>query len=519
MQSGFWRFPRQKPRNIGETEAGLVKNLAAVSPKEFAKSPPPANNNQPAPNPQSKKSNQFLQNDAPTEIIEEIFTWIRPIRVGQLKRTCRRFNECLRGPAFVDLNIQRTLGPRFTAAIARLGALKTLGRFPNDWDWDALYLLPPSFWPLYAAKAFASLENATFYASKFLYTQVAEAVFHAPALVTVFAVNLDSRFLNILAKSCVQLSNLTFRNFDRFEIALTGFTNLVKLDFSKCSQSFGVLSAQDIAEMSRLRDLSLSGCSNVSFESLDSLLQLEQLEHLQLDQIDMNHAQISHFWKLQKLKTLTLSDCGVNGSLTDNLLQLTALETLILKNNSITGPIPAGLRVLKCLKTLNLSNNKLSGQLPADIKYLAHLGNLDVSYNQLDGPLPLPSPLFIAPAKWNLQDNKFEGIIPFMLFNDNLCTLDVSNNRLSGEIPKSISNAKYLQHLNLSGNRFSGTIPSDFANLKSLNTLLLDRNNFSGSVPVDLIRMPSLVKLDLSENQLSDEFDWKKYWVLNEGGN
>lgn len=83
----------------------------------------------------------------------------------------------------------------------------------------------------------------------------------------------------------------------------------------------------------------------------------------------------------------------------------------------------------------------------------------------------------------------------------NLVDLDLSNNRLSGLVPGSISSCISLQRLLLGRNSFHGEIPQGLSPLKGLQDLDLSRNNFSGPIPSFLGEL-RLVQLNLSFNEL-----------------
>ena len=84
-----------------------------------------------------------------------------------------------------------------------------------------------------------------------------------------------------------------------------------------------------------------------------------------------------------------------------------------------------------------------------------------------------------------------------------LKSIDLSSNRLTGEVPKEVGYLVGLVSLNLSRNNFHGKIPSEIGNLGLLEFLDLSRNNFSGSIPSTLSNIDSLGVLDLSNNNLS----------------
>lgn len=50
--------------------------------------------------------------------------------------------------------------------------------------------------------------------------------------------------------------------------------------------------------------------------------------------------------------------------------------------------------------------------------------------------------------------------------------LDLSQNKLSGDIPASLGNLKGVKQLNISYNRLSGNIPQSFRDLESIETLI-----------------------------------------------
>jgi hypothetical protein len=71
------------------------------------------------------------------------------------------------------------------------------------------------------------------------------------------------------------------------------------------------------------------------------------------------------------------------------------------------------------------------------------------------------------------------GSIPPSIGKLNPYGLDLSNNKLCGDIPSSIGNLKFLDDLNLSHNKLSGKIPSSIANLPSLFSLDLSHNELT----------------------------------------
>jgi len=87
----------------------------------------------------------------------------------------------------------------------------------------------------------------------------------------------------------------------------------------------------------------------------------------------------------------------------------------------------------------------------------------------------------------------------------NLGLLDLSDNRISGEIPSSLGECHSLQYLNTSRNFLQGKIPPLLEKLSGLQVLDLSHNNFSGSIPKFFESMRGLASLNLSFNNLEGD--------------
>ncbi|KAF8388374.1 hypothetical protein HHK36_027040 [Tetracentron sinense] len=84
-------------------------------------------------------------------------------------------------------------------------------------------------------------------------------------------------------------------------------------------------------------------------------------------------------------------------------------------------------------------------------------------------------------------------------------SIDLSSNKLTGEIPEDITSLLQLGTLNLFMNSLNGKIPEKIGNLKMLETLDLSRNQLSGSIPQSLSSLTFLSHLNLSHNNLCGE--------------
>ncbi|KAH9707159.1 putative LRR receptor-like serine/threonine-protein kinase [Citrus sinensis] len=87
----------------------------------------------------------------------------------------------------------------------------------------------------------------------------------------------------------------------------------------------------------------------------------------------------------------------------------------------------------------------------------------------------------------------------------NLGFIDISEDKLSGEIPSSLGSCILLVQLIMNGNFFQGNIPSSFSSLRGIENLDLSWNNLSGRIPKYLENFPFLQNLNLSFNHFEGE--------------
>uniref|UniRef100_A0A2P2IK75 Protein kinase domain-containing protein n=1 Tax=Rhizophora mucronata TaxID=61149 RepID=A0A2P2IK75_RHIMU len=122
---------------------------------------------------------------------------------------------------------------------------------------------------------------------------------------------------------------------------------------------------------------------------------------------------------------------------------------------------------------------------------------------------------FVGVTCWNRQENRIvrlelegmqlSGQFPeSLMYCQNLQTLDLSSNALSGTIPTQICSwLPYLVSIDLSKNDLSGTIPPDLAKCSYLNNLILSNNRLSGPIPVELAYLGRLKIFSVANNGLT----------------
>ncbi|KAJ9561328.1 hypothetical protein OSB04_006488 [Centaurea solstitialis] len=245
----------------------------------------------------------------------------------------------------------------------------------------------------------------------------------------------------------------------------------------------------------------------------------------------------------QEINHLHLGSNKFTGSIPDAFRNLTNVYTLDIGNNSLSGRIPEFIGELSSLRILILRKNNFSGSIPKQLCQLSNVSLLDLSTNSLSGSIPSClhnfigsfDPVFIG--KWlNAYGNSIQYYYQSDLFRlydslvgsdifetqdevqftikthsrsykghllDLMVGLDLSCNKLVGEIPKELGLLNQIHSLNLSHNQLTGTIPKEFSNLENIESLDLSYNGLSGKVPSELIKLNSLAIFNVSYNNLS----------------
>ncbi|KAL8252230.1 hypothetical protein R6Q59_035923 [Mikania micrantha] len=239
------------------------------------------------------------------------------------------------------------------------------------------------------------------------------------------------------------------------------------------------------------------------------------------------------------------------GSIPNSFRNLTKVLTLDIGNNYLSGKIPNFIGELSNLRILLLGKNNFSGSIPSKLCHLTNANMNDLSNNLLSGSIPRclqniarPSypafmksvhfstgSVFSTPYLYSSSLYIHRNFHPYALFRiedeilfttktlsmaykgdvlDIMSGLDLSCNKLTGNIPEELGLLAQIHALNLSHNMLIGPIPVKFSNLANIESLDLSFNSLTGKVPSELIKLNSLAVFNVSFNNLSGRLPERK---------
>ena len=153
---------------------------------------------------------------------------------------------------------------------------------------------------------------------------------------------------------------------------------------------------------------------------------------------------------------------------------------------------------------INLQNNGLNGSLPADISKIGGLGYLRLSDNtDLTGPIP-DTIGQLRYLRWlHLHDTSITGPFPSTLTQlADLEQLFVRSDEFMGSIPAGLTGLKKLKHIDISVGSLTGTVPAAFGEMEQLEQLYLS-GGLTGGIPSEIGMLRKLQLFSLADNNLT----------------
>ncbi|XP_058739178.1 receptor-like protein 9DC3 [Vicia villosa] len=399
-----------------------------------------------------------------------------------------------------------------------------------------------------------SLQVLSLYNSE-LYGEFPMGVFHFPNLKILnlrFNPNLNGRLPEF------QSSSLT-----KLELGETGFYGTLPVSIGKLSSSKILL----VSQSSLKGEISPSICNlkslllhlDLSFNNLSGHVPScignfsRYLEILDLKGNKLSGLIPQTYLMGNILQMIDFSNNNFQGRLPRELINCGWLEYFDISHNNIIDSFPFWLGDLPELKVVALSNNEFHGEIRCSSNMTCTFPKLhiiDLSHNEFSGRFPLEMiQSWKAMKTYNTSQLHYDPMsssavyqrqlnvsvlrdIPYSFTMSNkghimvyeklqnfysLIVIDISSNKISGEIPKVIGELKGLVLLNLSNNNLVGSIPSSLGKLSNLEALDLSLNNLSGKIPQQLTQLTFLEFFNVSFNNLAGPIPQNKHFSTFQG--
>lgn len=334
------------------------------------------------------------------------------------------------------------------------------------------------------------------------------------------------------------------------------FSRLTSLELSH--NSFLGEIPSSFGRLKHLTDLSAYG-NKLSGSFPVTLLNLTKLHYLLLDGNQFTGMLPPNISSLSNLEFFYISGNAFIGTLPSSLFSIPSLTHIILKDNQLNGTLEFGnVSLLSSeIRILSLGNNKFVGSILRSISKLVNLYTLDLSHLNAQGSsvdlsifwnlkslvnldisdlnttttidlnaiLPHLKSLYSLNLTGNhvtyekrssvsdhslLRELYLSGcgitveFLELLRTQHNMLVLDVSNNKIKGQVPGWLWG---LEYLDLSNNTFvSFESPTKLEQPSSMNYFSGANNNFTGGIPSFICELRSLTVLDLSNNKFNGSF-------------
>ncbi|KAB2079031.1 hypothetical protein ES319_A06G203800v1 [Gossypium barbadense] len=244
-------------------------------------------------------------------------------------------------------------------------------------------------------------------------------------------------------------------------------------------------------------DLSMNSLSG----TLPSCFKPVSVREVHLFKNKLQGALPNAFHDSSSLVTLDLSYNHLKGNIPNWVSNLSKLSYLLLRRNHFEGEIPIQLCKLDRLSLIDLSQNNLSGGIPSCLKVFAlnyapeqYIWHQTIYYGMNSSvSIEVSIEYTVKSRSYNYKRRMLQY----------MSGIDLSCNKLTGEISFETKNIKKIFILNLSHNSLTGPVPQAFSNLMDMESLDLSYNNLTGNIPAEFAVLHFLEYFNVSYNNLS----------------
>ncbi|KAB2050091.1 hypothetical protein ES319_A13G222300v1 [Gossypium barbadense] len=240
----------------------------------------------------------------------------------------------------------------------------------------------------------------------------------------------------------------------------------------------------------KILDLSANNISG----SLPSCFSSLSLTHVYLSRNKLK-GPITSFFNSSALVTLDLSNNHLIGNIPNWIGSLSMLSYLLLNNNYFEGGISVQLCELHWLRLIDVSSNNLSGTIPPCLMITISNDSSRAKYNNSEYLDFIGYTSVDVPVKFTMKSISYFYKATVLTY---LSGIDLSCNKLTGEIPHLFQHFQDIIVLNFSHNNLIGPIPPALADLSQIESLDLSHNHLSGNIPSQLLGTGQFVTFEES---------------------
>ncbi|XP_071717092.1 probable LRR receptor-like serine/threonine-protein kinase At1g53440 [Rutidosis leptorrhynchoides] len=250
----------------------------------------------------------------------------------------------------------------------------------------------------------------------------------------------------------------------------------------------------------QMKGLNLTGVLPEEFANLTFLQELDLTRNYISGRIPSRFAQLpltilsllgnrisgpipSEIGDIATLEELVLEDNLLEGPLPPNLARPPRLRRLLLSANNFSGTIPESFGNLTNVEDFRIDGSSLSGRIPSLIGNWTRIKRIDMQGTSMQGPIPSTISLLTNLTELRITDLTGPSTpFPNLQNMTRMIRLHLRNCMLTGSIPDYIGQMTQLKNLDLSFNKLEGQIPESIGRVQ-FDTVFFNNNSLSGNLP------------------------------------